>query len=116
MKSVFIFLSFFLSLSAEALVNCGPSTCSPACDSSCSYRTCDQQQNQDVRVDKLPFTYVTHASACRDDLNGQVIRELPSRQMPQLRKIPDVVSVPYFVCRTRVRSGAPCPPPPEPVK
>lgn len=115
MTIVGMILTVMMTWPADALVNCGPSSCSPACDSSCSYRVCAGSATNVFTIDKLPYTYVTPSNACEDRLSGKVFSVLPIHEddVEMTKMSPTQVRHAYKICETRTNSGPACPPPPK---
>lgn len=114
MKIILSMVLLSAAFPAVALVNCGPSDCSPACDSSCSYKVCEGSSVNVFTIGELPYTYVTPSNACQDSLNGQVFRVLPIKiaDIDMSKMSPTQVRHTYKICLTKTKLGPACPPPP----
>ncbi|AZZ36269.1 hypothetical protein CIK05_05520 [Bdellovibrio sp. qaytius] len=114
MKFLFLLPLFLMPQLTYAMVSCAPTSCTPACNSSCTYQTCTGSATNSITIKELPYDYVTKPDACLDLLNGQVIKQIPTPDLPGVNSLPATVASPYKQCQTQTISGPPCPPPPPP--
>lgn len=110
-----IWLMAVVSLPASALEVCAPSSCVPACDSSCTYQTCDLPKTDVVAINKLPYPIPPPGDACDFNAPDPLVK-IPANWVSvgksvSVTEINQVVSIPYHACQKRVNSGPPCPPP-----
>lgn len=106
-----------LSLGAEAFVACSPTSCSPACDSSCNYQVCDQNQIHSIQISSIPYTYNPPGSACDGTSSTTITSLSPSQRLgPEtVDRINVSLGIPYKTCRTLTAYGPACPlPTPSP--
>lgn len=114
---IFVALSIVIeSTPLYAFVNCVPTSCSAACDSSCSYQVCGQAATHDIQISVVPYHYVPPADACSGTPPTTISFLSPSQRLGSVTidKANISVSLPYQKCRTEFEYGPSCPPPPTP--
>lgn len=113
------FLIFLLPASVIAgQVTCSPSSCTPPCDGSCTYYTCDTPGSSSESIDSLPYNVPTpDAAYCELDSSGLSGNELPIViQGNSYDELPVNVTIEYKTCTPHTRTGPACPPPaPDPI-
>lgn len=95
---------------AAALVTCSPASCTPACDSSCTYYTCATNNTGTFDVKTLPVTIPSQPTACSEPDAGTTYQTLPfTHKATQYKTIPaTALSYDYTTCTANIQPGAPC--------
>lgn len=114
-KTLLLTITFSIIQTASALVTCSPTSCSPGCNSSCTYYTCSKDSSKSFTVIKMPITNEDSEPADACAYTKVQESKLPFTLSGQAyNKIPATVTNKYKSCNPLVVSGPPCPPPPPP--
>lgn len=93
----------------HALVSCGPSSCSAACNSTCTYFTCDGVAYVPLTIPSVPFILPPlPGDACGSPGPGTISRIPADLGGVVLSQVPQTVSRPYNTCQPRVANGPAC--------
>lgn len=105
-KIVFLVIVLYQQI-AFGLVTCSPTTCTPACGSSCTYYTCTQASSHSFSVNQLPFSDSEPADACAHTV--QTANAIPfSVDGVSKTSLPVSVNHNYTVCEAKTNVGAAC--------
>lgn len=94
---------------AAALVTCSPADCTPACDSSCDYYTCNTNNTGTFEAKTLPITIPSQSTACSEPDITLSYPSLPFTHKGTFhRTIPVTLSYVYTTCTKNTKTGASC--------
>lgn len=112
-KILYLFLS--LPLAANALVDCGPTSCNPGgCGGSCSYSLCETVNSHTFTVEVLPFSNdPDESSACSHSTVSSAVLPFSVDGVSYIT-LPAIVNHRFLTCKSYSISSPPCPPPPPP--
>lgn len=118
-KKIVFLLTILYQQMTLGIVICSPSSCSPACNSSCTYYTCTQAASHTFALNQIPLTSAIDADppdACFHSITT-------SNTVPFVidgiskNSLPTAVVHSYVVCQAQTNIGGICPvspPPPSP--
>lgn len=109
-KTIFFLVFFFYEQIAFGLVTCLPSSCLPACNSSCTYYTCSQAASHIFNVNQLPLMPGVDTEPINACAHSTVTSNSLSFTVNGIEKytIPTSVTHNYTVCQAHTNVGALC--------
>lgn len=107
-KKLIFLLIFAYQQIAFGLVTCSPSSCIPACNSSCTFSTCTQDSTHTFTVNQLPLSNdLEPANACAHTV--QTSNDIPFTVNGIVKNsMPSSVVHSYTVCQAQVNIGTAC--------
>lgn len=108
MNKILLFLVALTMTDLQAQ-SCFPSDCSPACGSSCHYKSCTQKKMLTQELRTLPITFLRPTDSCQPIAQG-TLNTLPTTiGNHPINRLPHTLKLEYLTCESRSKHGPPCP-------